>query len=74
MDDRQKAELLSALRLAVPKGDLLPDVPMSRYTSLKLGGPAEILVEISSVGQAAQVLQIAARRGVPVYVLGNGSN
>ncbi len=74
MDDRQKAELWSALRLAVPKGDLVTDAPMSRYTSLKLGGPADVLVELSSVSQAAQVLQIAARRGVPVYVIGNGSN
>lgn len=74
MDETAKAELIRELRLAVPKGDLLLNVPMSRYTSLKIGGPAEILVEISDEEQAAEVLKIAARHGVPVTVIGNGSN
>jgi UDP-N-acetylmuramate dehydrogenase len=74
MDDAARAELIRELRLAVPKGDLLLNVPMSRYTSLKIGGPAEILAEISDEEQAAEVLKIAARHGVPVHVIGNGSN
>ncbi|HPF87353.1 MAG TPA: UDP-N-acetylmuramate dehydrogenase [Candidatus Limiplasma sp.] len=74
MEDAAKAELISALRLAVPKGDILENVPMSRYTTLKIGGPAELLVEISDDAQAVQVLKIAARHGVPVQVIGNGSN
>ncbi|MFH1879751.1 MAG: UDP-N-acetylmuramate dehydrogenase [Bacillota bacterium] len=74
MEETAKAELIGALRLAVPKDDLLFDVPMSRYTSLKIGGPAEMLIEISDEEQAAEVLKIAAKRGVPVRVIGNGSN
>ena len=74
MDDTERAEFLQALRLAVPKEDLLVNVPMSGFTSLKIGGPAEFLVEISDDEQAAEVLKAAALHGVPVHVIGNGSN
>jgi len=74
MDDEAKAKFISALRLAAPKSELLPDAPMSRYTSLKLGGPAELLLDVSGEDRVAEVLRIAARHGVPVQVIGNGTN
>jgi UDP-N-acetylmuramate dehydrogenase len=74
VDEAARAELISALRLAVPKEDLFFDVPMSGFTSLKIGGPADFLVEISRDEQAAEVLQIAVKHGVPVHVVGSGSN
>ncbi|MBN1777274.1 MAG: UDP-N-acetylmuramate dehydrogenase [Clostridiales bacterium] len=74
MDETARAELLGELRLAVPSEDLLFNVPMSRYTSLALGGPAEMLVEVSDDGQPAEILRIAKRFNVPVHVIGNGSN
>lgn len=74
MDETVRAKLLGELRLAVPSEDLMFGVPMSRYTSLNIGGPAEILVEISDDEQTAKVLQIAMRYGMPVHVIGNGSN
>ena len=74
MDDGAKAKFINALRLAAPKSELLLDAPMSRYTSLKLGGPAEILLDVSGEDRVAEVLRIAARHGVPVRVIGNGTN
>ena len=74
MDERARAELLAELRLAVPSENLLFAVPMSAYTSLSLGGPAETLVEVSEDEQPARLLSIASRFGVPVHVIGNGSN
>ncbi len=74
MHDAARTDLISALRLAVPAADILQNVLMSRYTSLKMGGPAEILIEISDDMQVSQVLKIAARHQVPVHVIGNGTN
>ena len=74
MDETARAKLLGELRLVVPSEDLKFHVPMSGHTSLGIGGPAEMLVEISDDEQAAEVLRIAKRFGVPVYVIGNGSN
>ena len=74
MDETARAKMLGELRLAVPSENLLFKVPMSHYTSLNLGGPAEILVEVSDDEQPAEVLRIAKHYGVPVYVIGNGSN
>lgn len=74
MDDAVRVELLEALRAIVKKKDLLESVPLSRYTTLGLGGPAEVLCEIGSLDQLTLALSLAHRLGVPVHVLGNGSN
>jgi UDP-N-acetylmuramate dehydrogenase len=74
MDGTARAEFLQELRAAVPIDNLLFGAPMSLYTSLKLGGPAETLLDVSDEEQAIDALQIAARYGVPVHVVGNGSN
>ncbi len=74
MNGTARAEFLQELRAAVPIDNLLFGAPMSQYTSLKLGGPAEILLDISDEEQVLEVLPIAARYHVPVHVIGNGSN
>ncbi len=74
MEETIRNELLEGLRLLVKKKDLAENVPMSRYTTLGLGGPAEVLCEISSADQLLQVLRLARQLGVPINLLGNGSN
>lgn len=48
--------------------------PMSRYTTLRLGGPADVLCEPSTAEEVAWALACAREAGVPVTVIGNGSN
>ena len=74
MEDTVRTELLEALHPYVKRKDLLEGAPMSRYTTLGFGGPAELLCEISSLEQLLAVLRITNRMQVPVNVLGNGSN
>jgi UDP-N-acetylmuramate dehydrogenase len=50
------------------------DEPMRRHTTLKMGGPADALVEPASVDELAAVCRWAAAAGVPVTVFGGGSN
>src|SRR5207244_3777159 len=48
--------------------------PLAPYTLLRLGGPAEFLVQPRSVAELAAVLAFAGQNKVPVRVLGVGSN
>jgi UDP-N-acetylmuramate dehydrogenase len=49
-------------------------VPLSEWTTLGLGGPAEVLVEVDDVGSLSAALDQAEAVGHPVLVLGGGSN
>ena len=53
---------------------IIPQAPMSRYTTFRTGGPADVLVQIASAKEVGVVLGAAKRAGVPVTVIGNGSN
>lgn len=48
--------------------------PMAERTTLKVGGPAEYLVEARSAEDIIGALAAAAEAEAPVYVIGNGSN
>jgi UDP-N-acetylmuramate dehydrogenase len=48
--------------------------PLARYTSMKIGGPADYLLDVDSREALPRALGILARRRIPVSVLGNGSN
>ena len=74
MDETIRAQLLERLRLAMPKKQIIEFAPMSRYTTLRLGGPAEVLAEVTSAEQIASALTAADGLNVPVTILGNGSN
>ncbi|HTK29077.1 MAG TPA: UDP-N-acetylmuramate dehydrogenase [Vicinamibacterales bacterium] len=48
--------------------------PVAPFTTFRVGGPADWLVETRSGDEIAAALGIAAEAGVPVTVLGGGSN
>ncbi len=47
---------------------------MSRHTSFKVGGPADMFVTVPDGKGAAAVLYRCREAGIPVFVMGNGSN
>ncbi len=47
---------------------------LASYTYLKVGGPADWLVQPRTVEEAASVVQFCQRERVPLRVLGNGCN
>ncbi|MHB0876565.1 MAG: UDP-N-acetylmuramate dehydrogenase [Anaerolineae bacterium] len=52
----------------------LPQVSLSRFTTMGVGGPADYLVEVEAAGDLPHRLGWAAERGLPCLVLGQGSN
>jgi len=50
------------------------DEPLKRYTAWKIGGPADALLEPRSVDVLIEAVEKADEHGVPVTVLGGGTN
>jgi UDP-N-acetylmuramate dehydrogenase len=58
----------------VLSGQLKYNEPMSRHTSWRVGGPAEVLVEPSGVVDIKTACEYARDKKIPLTVIGNGSN
>lgn len=68
--NRVSAALAGALRGV----ELRPDVPLAPFTTFKVGGPAEWLVAPADGDELIAAVQAAHAHGVPVTILGGGSN
>ncbi|MDB6055032.1 MAG: UDP-N-acetylenolpyruvoylglucosamine reductase [Verrucomicrobiales bacterium] len=53
---------------------ILLDEPLSKKTTLRVGGPADVFVEPASENDLAEVLKICSRDSIPTFILGRGSN
>ena len=47
---------------------------MSRHTTFRIGGPAELFLVPKSTEEIAGIFKICREEGIPWFVLGNGSN
>jgi UDP-N-acetylmuramate dehydrogenase len=63
-----------ALARACGEARIGTDVPLAPYTTFKVGGPADLFAEPGSGAELVCVLDAAAALGVPVTMLGGGSN
>lgn len=45
-----------------------------KHTTIKVGGPAEVWIEPADIVELRLILKYACDNGVPVFVIGNGSN
>jgi UDP-N-acetylmuramate--alanine ligase len=53
---------------------LVRQEPMSKHTTLRIGGPAQFWCEPSSEEELARILRYAQEHGLPVTWIGRGSN
>ena len=56
------------------KEQVLEAESMSRHTTFRIGGPADLFVVPKSVDEIAEVLKICREEKAPYFILGNGSN
>lgn len=68
----QKKRLLTLLTDQVSQ--VRCDVVLARYTSFRIGGPADIFVEPCSPAELQAVLRLVRAERLPLFVLGGGSN
>ena len=53
---------------------LVADEPMTRHTTFRIGGPADLFCQPGSFEDLRHVLREAHRRKLPFAIMGNGSN
>ena len=66
--------LADTLRAATSTAQVLEHEPMARHTTMRVGGPAEILFSPASEGELLFAVREAKRAGAPFRIIGNGSN
>ena len=53
---------------------LTPEEPMSKHTTFRIGGPAELFCELKTPQVVVHAMRAAARLEIRPFILGNGSN
>ncbi len=54
--------------------DIQTNIPLARYTTLKVGGPAEYFASVQTEEELTEAVAFAQERRLPLTVLGGGSN
>jgi UDP-N-acetylmuramate dehydrogenase len=54
--------------------DIHTNIPLKNYTTMKLGGDARFMADIHTPEEAAEVCRNTYKQGLPIFVLGGGSN
>lgn len=68
-----KREFIDKLLTIVDKDNVFFDEPMSRHTTFRIGGNADVFVEISR-DEIVDVIKLCNNNSIPYTILGNGSN
>jgi len=67
-------DLAAALRQRLGPERVREHEPLAPLTTLRVGGPADLLAEVRNAGEALDVLRLARDGRVPITWLGGGSN
>lgn len=65
---------IDELARLIPGSTALFNEPMTRHTSFKIGGPADLLILPSSVRDLKTCVSFCRESGLPLFVMGNGTN
>ncbi len=68
-----KADLVRFSKI-VGEDNLKIDEPMSKYSSFRVGGPADLLLNVDSVAKLQAILEVNKELKLPITVIGNGTN
>lgn len=69
-----KEKIFNLLENAVPAKNILINESMKKHISFKVGGPADIYIEIYKIEELKNVLKIINENNIPFEMIGNGSN
>ena len=65
---------LTLLEKALGKGRVKQNETLARFTTLKIGGPAEFFFLATTCAEVVKGVKVALEVRIPYYVLGGGSN
>lgn len=67
-------EIYDELLKNISKDKIILNEPMSKHTSFKIGGNADIYVKAKDIEDIKNVLEVVKSKKIPLFVLGNGTN
>lgn len=67
-------DYIELLKQKLGKEKVLLNEPMSKHTSFKIGGNADIFIKANNIQDLQFILKIVKENNIPLFVLGNGSN
>lgn len=70
----ERARVQAAIVATVPGAAVDLDVPLARLTTMRVGGPADVLVTVAAAADVEAVAAVARAHAVPLTALGGGSN
>jgi len=68
------ADVVAQARELGTEDEVRRDEPLARHTSMRVGGPADLFCEVQSERSLAALLRCTHERGLPVFLLGGGTN
>lgn len=66
--------LLDTIEKCFPTEDVMPNEPMSRHTTFRVGGEARMLLQVSTSEQLKVMIPLLNEQKIPYFIKGNGSN
>ena len=67
-------KLIMSSNLAIKEENIIFYEPMKKYTTYKIGGPAECLIKVYTMNELKEVIDFAKEKSIKLTVIGNGSN
>ena len=67
-------ELIENSQLNINREKILYNEPMKKYTTFKVGGPAECLIKIDNEEDLKEILKFTKEKNIEITIIGNGSN
>lgn len=67
-------EIYEILTKEIKDSTIYKNEPMSKHTSFKIGGNADIYVKVKTIEDIKVVLKVAKENNTPTTIIGNGSN
>lgn len=74
MSDKKNSTQYSLFFIQRFKGKVLFNVPMSEHTSLRIGGPADVMAFPQDDADLKNLITFAEDKNFPYQILGNGTN
>lgn len=74
MDKTQINNVAKQLSTFISKEDIYINEPMSKHTTFKIGGTADIFLKIKKKEEIRELINFTKNKSIPLYIIGNGSN
>ena len=74
MDNSKIIETYDKIKNFISKEDIYINEPMSKHTTFKIGGNADIFIKLRRIEQIEKIVKLSRKINEPLKIIGNGSN